>query len=79
VRIADVSELLISLQTGYHWHKTVVKACNDLDLFFCNLGMASLRCASAPWQSDAVSSFGDDVYEMGIILKFTLNISKGKE
>jgi hypothetical protein len=41
--------------------------------------MASLRCASVPWQSDAVSSFGDDVYEMGIILKFTLNISKGKE
>jgi hypothetical protein len=41
--------------------------------------MALLKCASVTWQSVAASSFGDDVDEIGIILKFVLNISKGKE
>lgn len=41
--------------------------------------LVSLRRASGTWQSVATSSFGHDVDEMGNILKFTLNISNGKE
>jgi hypothetical protein len=41
--------------------------------------VVSLRSASVHWQSVAASSFGHDVDEMGTILKFRLNISKGKE
>jgi hypothetical protein len=40
--------------------------------------MVLLRCASVTWQSVVTSSFGHEVDEMGIILKFMLNISKGK-
>jgi hypothetical protein len=41
--------------------------------------MVSLRRATGTWQAVSASSFGHDVEEMGIILKFTLNISKRQE
>jgi len=69
----SLSKLVIT-STEPSWKPEVIQ--NYLSVIS---SLVSLRRASGTWQSVATSSFDHDVDEMGNILKFTLNMSKGKE